>query len=83
MGWASEMEIEIHNELLETDEDYRAAYEESVMLDWALEEEYFRRLAEEEKQMDWFDDLRLAHDGYEERDEAGEISDLIDTDIPF
>jgi len=80
MGWASERAIGIHNELIATDEEYTEEYfrQEAEYQAWF---ECLEDLMEEE--IDWFEDFRLAHDGYCEIDEPIFSSDISDDDIPF
>ncbi|HEX8289808.1 MAG TPA: hypothetical protein VF556_17635 [Pyrinomonadaceae bacterium] len=81
MGQSSEMMIEEHNERMATDEQYAADYEESMRMEAAHEEYYFQKELENEKFEDFFEDYRLAADGYEEIIEPAPV--LIDDDIPF
>lgn len=80
MGYSSEMAIESHNAMLESDADYRAEYEAEMFEMWRAEE-HMRREAEEEIFENFFDDYRISFDGFEEIDEP--IVILIDSDIPF
>ncbi len=84
MGWASEMQIDLHNERMATDEQYAADYEENMRMDAALEAAFFESERELEKYVDWFADWRIDFTGFEEID-APEPEDniLIDEDIPF
>lgn len=84
MSMTGDMVIENHNALMESDEDYARRYHD-FMEDRALEQ-YFER---NERELDWFEDFKLAHDGYTEFDEPilnveliGNIN-LIDDDLPF
>ncbi len=81
MGQSSEMMIEELNARYETDADFRREYDEQMALDAWLEDEYFKRELELEKFEDFFDDYRLAADGYEEIIEPEPV--FIDDDIPF
>lgn len=65
MGYSSELMIEQHNHLMDTDEDYRESY-------IAAERDYLEsceaareRELEMEKFTDWFSDWRIAADGTE------------------
>ncbi|HEX8637074.1 MAG TPA: hypothetical protein VF692_03350 [Pyrinomonadaceae bacterium] len=80
MGQASEMMIEEHNALMATDEQYAADYEASLIDAWR-EAEDFEFYLEQEKFEDFFDDYRVAADGYEEIIERKPV--LVDDDIPF
>ncbi len=52
-------------------------------LDDHSEEEWFEAMeAQDETEIDWFDDFRLAHDGYSETDSFDFDGELID-DLPF
>lgn len=77
----SDWAIDQHNELMATDEEYAAGYAESQMFDQWQEYEFFKKQAEEEIFENFFDDYRIAFDGYEEQDERTEI--LSGDDLPF
>ncbi len=84
MGYASEQTIDEHNERMATDERYAADYDEAMRIDAALEAEWFAQEKENEKQVDWFDDLKIDYTGYAETIETALVSPLpIDDDIPF
>lgn len=83
MGQSSELAIEQHNEQMANDEyaeNYNRAMDEALYQAW-LEQEM-----ENETQIEWFDDFRLAHNGFEEQDEPENADDApamgID-DLPF
>lgn len=82
MGWASEMQIEELNARYETDADFRREYDAQMQLDAALEAEFFAQEAENEKQVDWFDDLKIDHTGYVEMVPPA-VTLPVDDDIPF
>lgn len=84
MGWASEQMIEELNARYETDEDFRLEYDEAKQMEAALEAEFFASERENEKQVDWFDDLKMDFTGYVEIIEPKiEEPVLIDDDLPF
>ena len=78
----SDWAIDLHNEQMVSDAQYAADYEENMRMDAALEAEFFALEAENEKYINWFEDLRIDYTGYEEID-APEINLPIDDDIPF
>ena len=63
MGWASERMIEMHNDALQSDADYRAEYE-AYMAD--LDASLAEMEREDETDFDWFPEIRIAHDGFAE-----------------
>jgi len=81
MGMMSDWAIETHNERMESDEEYAAGYEENMRIDAALEAEWFLQEAENEREMDRFDDSRIDYTGYTEQQSAEHP--LIDEDLPF
>jgi len=74
---------ETHAELMATDPEYAANYEESERFDQWRAEEYFRKEAEEEIFVNFFEDYRISFNGCEEIDELTETVYEIDADIPF
>lgn len=63
MGWASEMQIREHNEMMETSEWYRQQFEQYLEETRAMVWDEI-----DETQIDWFEDYRLSYDGLEEFD---------------
>lgn len=82
MGFASEQMIEELNARYETDAEFRREYDERMELEAALEAEFFAQEFENEKHIDWFDDLQIDHTGYEESG-APELDTKSGDDIPF
>lgn len=66
MGFSSEMHIEQHNLMMETDADYAQEYLEMAMRDEYEAAAYFAECAEF---ADQFPDYRISHTGYEEFDD--------------
>lgn len=83
MGWASERAIEEHNYLMENDGEYHSRY-----MDWIQEQEIEGWRPLDETEIDWFDDYKLSHCGYEEYADdailnAGLIGEIVEEDLPF
>lgn len=80
MRWASEMMIEEHNALMEDAEYAENYYRETA------EAEAWQMWSEEmiETEIDFFDDYKIDHNGYEETS-YGELesSHFNDEDLPF
>lgn len=84
MGMTSDWAIELHNERLDTDEEYAAGYQENMRIDAALEAEWFEQERARETQMEWFTDRLFDHRGaaIELPPEPAAVV-LTDDDLPF
>ncbi len=80
MGYASEMMIEEHNARMQSDAEYAEDF--SRQMDEAQFQNWLEVELETERLIDWFDDYRIAADGYEENIEP-QPTVLVDDDIPF
>lgn len=78
MGWASERSIEMHNENMQ-DENYAEEYFQQCAAEEQRQFEFFLML---EKFEDFFEEYKLAHDGYEEI-QMPVVQEVDFDDIPF